>query len=197
MTAEWFGSTPPEPNRRRPPSPPDGGRPFLGERSRTAQTRLPERAGRSIAWFETAHRRRRRPRAPRTPQLQGALGDPWRLRRTGESPRAACNREIQEELGLTPALGPMLVVDWAPAEHEGDKLLFIFGGGSLDAEQERDIHFADGELTEWSYVSAESLEQYGPPRLARRIRTAIAGAQQRHVRVRGTRQTRLGRSVDA
>lgn len=92
----------------------------------------------------------------------------------GESPRAACVREVQEELGLTPALGPMLVVDWAPAEHEGDKLLFIFDGGSLGAEQERDIRFTDGELTEWRYVSAESLEQHGPPRLARRIRTAIA-----------------------
>ncbi|MEU1747617.1 NUDIX hydrolase [Micromonospora arida] len=92
----------------------------------------------------------------------------------GESPRAACIREIQEELGLTPAVGPMLVVDWAPAEHEGDKLLFIFDGGSLGAEQERDIRFADGELTEWRYVGAESLEQHGPPRLARRIRTAIA-----------------------
>ncbi|MEV4462563.1 NUDIX hydrolase [Micromonospora echinofusca] len=92
----------------------------------------------------------------------------------GESPRAACVREVQEELGLTPALGPMLVVDWAPAEHEGDKLLFIFDGGSLGAEQERDIRFADGELTEWRYVSAESLEQHGPPRLVRRIRTATA-----------------------
>ncbi|MGA4731003.1 NUDIX domain-containing protein [Micromonospora taraxaci] len=92
----------------------------------------------------------------------------------GESPRAACIREIQEELGLSPAVGPMLVVDWAPAEHEGDKLLFIFDGGSLGTEQERDIRFADGELTEWRYVGAESLEQHGPPRLARRIRTAIA-----------------------
>lgn len=92
----------------------------------------------------------------------------------GESPRTACLREIQEELGLTPALGPMLVVDWAPAEHEGDKLLFIFDGGSLGAEQERDIRFADGELTECRYVSTDSLEQYGLPRLTRRIRTAIA-----------------------
>lgn len=92
----------------------------------------------------------------------------------GESPRAACMREIREELALTPALGPMLVVDWAPAEHEGDKLLFIFNGGSLAPEQERDIRFADGEITEWRYVSAESLEQHSPPRLARRIRTAIA-----------------------
>lgn len=91
----------------------------------------------------------------------------------GESPRAACAREVEEELGLTPALGPMLVVDWAPAEHEGDKLLFIFDGGSLTAEQESGIRFADGELTECRYVTAEAMGQYGPPRLARRIRTAI------------------------
>ncbi|NBE82982.1 NUDIX domain-containing protein [Micromonospora sp. NEAU-HG-1] len=92
----------------------------------------------------------------------------------GESPRAACQREIEEELGLKPALGPMLVVDWAPAEHEGDKLLFVFDGGTLTADQERAIHFEDGELTEWRYVAARSLEQHGPSRLARRIRTAIA-----------------------
>ncbi|MGC4807003.1 NUDIX domain-containing protein [Micromonospora sp. DT233] len=91
----------------------------------------------------------------------------------GESPRAACQREVEEELGLTTPLGPMLVVDWAPAEHEGDKLLFIFDGGTLTAEQERAIHFKDGELTDWRYVAADSLEQHGPSRLTRRIRTAI------------------------
>ncbi|MEU0548534.1 NUDIX hydrolase [Micromonospora sp. NPDC005979] len=95
----------------------------------------------------------------------------------GESPRAACIREIREELDLSPALGSMLVLDWAPAEHEGDKLLLIFDGGSLSPEQERDIRFADGELTEWRYVSAESLEGYVLPRLARRIRISIAALE--------------------
>nr|WP_179783677.1 NUDIX hydrolase [Micromonospora jinlongensis] len=92
----------------------------------------------------------------------------------GESPRTACLREIEEELSLTAALGPMLVVDWAPAEHEGDKLLFIFDAGTLTTEQVQAIHFADGELTEWRYVIADDLDQYGPPRLTRRLRTAIA-----------------------
>ena len=40
----------------------------------------------------------------------------------GESPRDACIREIQEELGLSIPIGGHLVVDWAPAENEGDKL---------------------------------------------------------------------------
>nr|WP_243715331.1 NUDIX hydrolase [Micromonospora sp. KC207] len=92
----------------------------------------------------------------------------------GESPRAACVREIEEELGLTTPLGPMLVVDWAPAEHEGDKLLFIFDAGSLTTKQEQAIRFVDAELTEWRYVATADLEHYGPARLTRRLRTAIA-----------------------
>lgn len=47
----------------------------------------------------------------------------------------ACSREVLEELGLTLPLGPLLVVDWAPAEAEGDKILFIFDGGTLTADQ--------------------------------------------------------------
>ncbi|MER5702397.1 NUDIX hydrolase [Micromonospora sp. NPDC002296] len=92
----------------------------------------------------------------------------------GESPRAACMREIEEELGLTTVVGPLLVVDWAPAEHEGDKLLFIFDGGSLTTEQEQAIRFMDGELTEWRYVAADNLDHYGTARLTRRLRAAIA-----------------------
>jgi ADP-ribose pyrophosphatase YjhB (NUDIX family) len=68
----------------------------------------------------------------------------------GESPLAACTREVREELGIAPRLGALLVVDWAPAEHEGDKLLFIFDGGTLDAEQLAAIRLQPAELRSYA-----------------------------------------------
>jgi 8-oxo-dGTP diphosphatase len=96
----------------------------------------------------------------------------------GESPRAACIREIQEELGLTINVGPMLVVDWAPAHNEGDKLLFIFDAGTLTDDQQQHIVFRDGEIAEGRFIPADEVEPYVPARLARRIRTATDGRRQ-------------------
>jgi ADP-ribose pyrophosphatase YjhB (NUDIX family) len=46
----------------------------------------------------------------------------------GESPLGACRREIREELSIAPPIaGQPLVIDWAPADGEGDKILFITG----------------------------------------------------------------------
>src|SRR5438270_14050650 len=53
----------------------------------------------------------------------------------GETPAQAAAREVREELGIGAAVGPLLVADWAPQPDEGDKLLFIFDGGTLTAEQ--------------------------------------------------------------
>ena len=48
----------------------------------------------------------------------------------GESPKQAAQREVLEELGIEVPIGRLLVVDWAPHPNEGDKILFIFDGGS-------------------------------------------------------------------
>jgi ADP-ribose pyrophosphatase YjhB (NUDIX family) len=91
----------------------------------------------------------------------------------GESPRAACIREIQEELGFSAAVGGHLVVDWAPAENEGDKLLFVFDAGVLAEEAQAAIRFGDGELIDWRFVATDDMDTHLPARLVRRIRTAI------------------------
>jgi 8-oxo-dGTP diphosphatase len=91
----------------------------------------------------------------------------------GESPHAACIREIQEELGIPlQALG-LLVTDWAPSDAEGDKILFVFDGGRLIPEQIDGITLPEDELAEWRYIAAGDLDQFVTDRLTRRITTAI------------------------
>lgn len=91
----------------------------------------------------------------------------------GESPLAACVREVHEELGIQPSIGPLLVVDWAPAEHEGDKLLFIFAGGILDADQLGAIRLQADELRSWAFRDLASAGTILIPRLARRLTAAL------------------------
>ncbi|MGH4027255.1 MAG: NUDIX domain-containing protein [Pseudonocardiaceae bacterium] len=89
----------------------------------------------------------------------------------GESPAAACHREIVEELGLDREPRQLIAVDWAPTDSDGDKLLFIFNCGDL-ADDEQRIKLASNELDQWEWVGLDQLDDYVIPRLARRIRTA-------------------------
>src|SRR5438445_10870559 len=56
----------------------------------------------------------------------------------GESPASACEREVQEELGITRRVARLLVHDWAPTEKESDKILYVFDCGTM-GDDERDI----------------------------------------------------------
>src|SRR5699024_6407182 len=91
----------------------------------------------------------------------------------GESPLGGCSREVQEELGLTLTLGPLLVVDWAPAEAEGDKILFIFDGGTLTADQLSAIRLQPSELVEYAFHDLTQADELLIPRLARRLAQAL------------------------
>jgi ADP-ribose pyrophosphatase YjhB (NUDIX family) len=89
----------------------------------------------------------------------------------GESPAAACERELREELGLERTARRLLVHDWAPAQAEGDKILYIFDCGDLGGDESRiRLDGAEIEKTEW--IEVADLAAYVIPRLVRRLRCA-------------------------
>ncbi|MFD6886265.1 NUDIX domain-containing protein [Streptomyces sp. NPDC059957] len=100
---------------------------------------------------------------------------------TGESPLQACAREVREEMGIEPAIGRLLAVDWAPSPAEGDKVLYIFDGGTLSPELEEAIQLETAEIRAYAYHSLEAMEGLTIPRLARRIKAAAAARSEQRV----------------
>ncbi|MDT7789287.1 MAG: 8-oxo-dGTP diphosphatase, partial [Pseudonocardiales bacterium] len=70
----------------------------------------------------------------------------------GETPSEACRREIEEELGLQVDLGRLLVVDWAPSDTEGNKILFVFDGGVLGPDHLDRVRLAEAEIASLEFV---------------------------------------------
>jgi 8-oxo-dGTP diphosphatase len=95
----------------------------------------------------------------------------------GETPAHAAAREVREELGIETPVGPLLVMDWAPHPDEGDKLLFIFDGGILTAEQLAAIHLQADELASHSVHDPAEITTLLIPRLARRVAAAVDARQ--------------------
>lgn len=89
----------------------------------------------------------------------------------GESPAAACEREVREELGLNRAVRRLLVHDWAPIEAEGDKVLYVFDCGEL-GEDEHNIQLDGVEIDEIEWVAVDALAGYVIPRLVHRLTAA-------------------------
>jgi len=109
------------------------------------------------------------------PHYNPAWDIPGGMVEPGETPSEACVREVAEELGLEIAVGQALVVDWAPHPEQGDRLLFVFDGGTLTEAQHKAIHYADGEIINHEYVSMSDLDNYTAPRLSRRLRAIRPG----------------------
>ena len=92
-----------------------------------------------------------------------------------ESPKQACQREVQEELGLEREIGRMLVVDYNSEEGEyTESLMFIFDGGTLTADEIKRIRLDQSELNQYQFFATNHLPQELSGRLKNRILAAWA-----------------------
>ncbi|WP_336161040.1 NUDIX hydrolase [Amycolatopsis sp. VC5-11] len=107
------------------------------------------------------------------PTYKPFLEIPGGLVEDGESPLAACRREVREELGIDVPLGRLLVVDWLPAHGVWrDSLQFVFDGGVLSREQIGAIRLAADEVSRFEFLDLEAAQTQLRPSKARRIALA-------------------------
>ena len=92
----------------------------------------------------------------------------------GEAPKRAAAREVAEELGINVPIGRLLAVDWAPHPSEGDKLLFVFAGGTLDEAVIDSARLQESEIARLHFASDDELPDVLPERLLHRIRSVLA-----------------------
>jgi 8-oxo-dGTP pyrophosphatase MutT (NUDIX family) len=85
----------------------------------------------------------------------------------GESPREACEREVDEELGLVLHVGELLCIDYVRSR---DSYRFVFDGGVVDQSMIDSICLPPDELLSYRFVALEEAAQLVNPRLGRRLR---------------------------
>ena len=115
------------------------------------------------------------------PSYKDYLDIPGGYVETGESPRAAAQREVKEELGIEPPIGRLLVADWWRTSIDdtgGPKLLFIFDGGHLPQAQLDRITVDGTEVTDFKFHDVEGLASVTIPRLTNRIQHAVAARRE-------------------
>ncbi len=92
----------------------------------------------------------------------------------GESPRAACEREIAEELQLGLVAGEMVCVDYNSSTGDYlESLMFLFDVGLLDDATLASIRLDPGELSEYRFVAIDEAVVMLDERVARRLEAVV------------------------
>ena len=93
----------------------------------------------------------------------------------GESPRAAVSREVEEELGLSVAAGPLLLTDWLPAWGGwDDAVCLVFDGGVHAAGVVETIVREEREIRAAEFCTLEQAHERAAEFTARRIAAALS-----------------------
>jgi 8-oxo-dGTP diphosphatase len=87
------------------------------------------------------------------PSYKARWGLPGGIVEAGESPRQACHREVQEELGLRKSCERLVSVAYVdPNGEQADSLKFFFWGGELSAAEITQIRLPEEELSDYLFV---------------------------------------------
>ncbi len=101
-----------------------------------------------------------------------------------ESPRAACRREIAEELSLTLTPQRLLCVEYQLYERQGgqwENVQFIFYGGRLTEAQQNKIRLPPEELKDYRFLPLAEAIHLLQPRLGRRVKHAMVALEQHRI----------------
>lgn len=94
-----------------------------------------------------------------------------------ESPLAACQREVLEEIGVAITPGPLLSIGYLRNRGRGDALRFVFWGGILDEIAISQIRLPVDELSEYRFVTLAEASQLLLPTLHAQVAEAIQNLQ--------------------
>lgn len=125
--------------------------------------------------------------------------EPWEIPggavEANESPRQACIREVNEELGLDIAPQRLLSVSYKPESNlSTESLVFIFYGGVLGIEQIAQIILPQDELSEYRFIIPAEFKNYLLSDVAswRLHKSLEVWDGEQTVYLEGTSRTRIG-----
>ncbi|WP_344467978.1 NUDIX hydrolase [Kitasatospora kazusensis] len=89
------------------------------------------------------------------------------------SPRATAVREIREELGVTPELGPLACVDWSLDPVRPPIAALLYWAAPLRPEQLAALRPQAEEVGWWGFLPADRAASALPPKLSRRVTACL------------------------
>ncbi|MER7755843.1 NUDIX hydrolase [Kitasatospora sp. NPDC097643] len=89
------------------------------------------------------------------------------------SPRDTALREVAEELGFTPRLGPLACVDWTLDHHRPPIAAYLYWAEPLTPEQAAAFRPDLAEVGGWAWLTPDQAAHALPPRLSRRVTSCL------------------------